>query len=98
VGAKADFTLIDLARLRVGPVFDPIRMLLHATTSDCVEMVVVDGDTVVENGRVLAFDVADDVGRVRDGAHRIQEDFASRNWSGRKIEDVFPPALPAWTA
>jgi hypothetical protein len=40
----------------VGPVFDPIKALVHAATSDLVERVIIDGRTVYLAGKVIAWD------------------------------------------
>jgi cytosine/adenosine deaminase-related metal-dependent hydrolase len=49
--ARADLVIIDLERLRVGPVYDPIRALIHCAHGAAVEHVVVAGRLVVANGK-----------------------------------------------
>ncbi len=95
-GAKADLVLLDFNRLRVGPVYDPIRSLLHAASSDCVETVVVDGRTVVEGGRVLAWDIDAATAEVRAGVEDIRRGFSEFHWSGKNLDEVFPPSLPPY--
>ena len=55
-GKKADFVVIDLHRLHTTPSPNPISTLVYAATGGEVEMVVVDGQIVVEQGELLSMD------------------------------------------
>src|SRR5262249_58048509 len=55
-GAKADLTVVDLGQLRIGPIDDPIRTMLYSAGGAHVRHVVVDGRTVVEEGRIPGLD------------------------------------------
>jgi cytosine/adenosine deaminase-related metal-dependent hydrolase len=58
-GARADITVVDLSRVLVGLVDDPVKALVHYATSADVRTVVVDGRTVVGDGRVVGVDHRD---------------------------------------
>src|SRR6185436_4836337 len=58
-GACADIIIIDLTgrdSLRYGPVRDPVKSLVECGIGDDVDMVIVDGRTVMENGRIPGVD------------------------------------------
>jgi cytosine/adenosine deaminase-related metal-dependent hydrolase len=56
VGKKADFAVINLHRLHTTPSPNPISTLVYAATGGEVEMVVVDGQIVVKQGKLLSMD------------------------------------------
>lgn len=97
-GAKADIVIVDLDTLRAGPVADPIRTLVHAATGECVETVIADGRTLVEGKRLLVWDESEVLAAVRRSTERVWSSFADYHWSGRGVDEVFPPSLPAWRA
>jgi 5-methylthioadenosine/S-adenosylhomocysteine deaminase len=51
-GKRADLTLIDRESIAYVPFHRPVRQLVFADTGGSVDMVIVDGRIVVENGRV----------------------------------------------
>ncbi len=57
-GARADIVCVDLGRYHIGPVLDPIRALVTLAAGQDVASVWIDGQPVVEHGRVLAADEA----------------------------------------
>jgi cytosine/adenosine deaminase-related metal-dependent hydrolase len=95
-GARADLVVVDFARMRIGPVRDPIRALVYCATGDLVDRVVVDGRTVVENGQVLAWGEQETLDAVRRSTERVWESFSAYHWSGQRVDQVFPPSLPTW--
>ncbi len=56
VGKKADLVVIDLNRLHTTPSMNPASTLVYAAAGGEVDMVVVDGQTVVEQGQLLTMD------------------------------------------
>src|SRR5216110_589724 len=56
VGKKADLVVIDLNRLQTKPSMNPVSTLVYEETGGKVDMVVVDGQTVVEQGQLLTMD------------------------------------------
>lgn len=55
-GKKADLVVIDLHRLHTTPSFNHVSTLVYAATGGEVDMVVVDGQIVVEQGQLLTMD------------------------------------------
>ncbi len=93
-GAKADITIVDLRGLHTGPTNDPIRTLIHATTGENVERVIIDGRTVVENGRMVGVDEDALLARVQPISDKLRAAIPGRDWRDRSLDEVLPPAFP----
>ena len=63
------FVRIDTPR--AAPVYDPFKFLVLAATAGDVDRVIVDGNTVVEQGEVLTIDVPEAVRRVNEASKRV---------------------------
>ncbi len=94
VGAKADLVIIDLRTTRYGPIRDPINALVEYGSGADVETVMVDGEVVVEKGRSTKIDEGELFAQAQAGAQRAWENWAGRDWSGRSVEQIVPPAFP----
>jgi len=55
-GKRADLLIVDPGSPSLGPVTDPVASVVFSASSANLSKVLVDGDVVVENGRVLAHD------------------------------------------
>src|SRR5215469_4283318 len=55
-GKKADLVVVDLNRLHTAPSINPVSTLVYAATGGDVDMVVVDGQVVMEQGNLLTMD------------------------------------------
>ena len=56
VGTKADLTVVRLDRPHLVPLLDVVSSLVHYAQASDVESVMVDGDWVMKDGRVLTMD------------------------------------------
>lgn len=95
-GAKADIVLVDMANLRMGPVYDPIRALVHLGTCDMVDTVIVNGEVLVADKQLLVCDEAAVLAEAAGSARRTWEAFADYQWAGRRADEEFPPSLKRW--
>jgi cytosine/adenosine deaminase-related metal-dependent hydrolase len=93
-GAKADVVIINLRTTRYGPVRDPINALVEYGSGADVETVIVDGEVVVENGRSTRIDDDELLTQAEGGAKRAWDNWAGRDWNGRSVEQIIPPAFP----
>lgn len=57
-GKKADLQLVDMRRVGITPVTDPVSTLVYHAHANDVRTVLVDGKLVVKDGRPLTFDEA----------------------------------------
>ena len=90
VGAKADLMVVDLNTIRMSPVRDPIRNLVYGATDQDVDRVIIDGKTVVDNGKVLGIGerrIAEDLQRIGD---YFIDAILRRNKGGKTTEDISP--------
>ena len=55
-GCRADLVLVDVTHPMMRPAHDPVRSLIYAAGDRAIRAVYVDGQKVVENGRVLTMD------------------------------------------
>src|SRR6266700_3241212 len=73
VGKKADLVAIDLNRLHTTPSMNPISTLVYAATGGEVDMVVVDGQTVVGQGQLLTMDEEEVMEQARHHASALYQ-------------------------
>jgi cytosine/adenosine deaminase-related metal-dependent hydrolase len=89
-GAKADLVLVDVEHAAMKPVRDPLRSLIYVAAERAVRDVFVDGRRVVEDGRALAFDLADALGRLQDAQRRAEERFRGLDYADRRHDEASP--------
>jgi len=94
VGAKADMVILNLRTTRYGPMRDPINALVEYGSGADVETVMVDGEVVVENGRSTRIDDDELFAQAEAGAKRAWDAWSTRDWNGRSVEQIIPPAFP----
>jgi len=70
-GCKADIVIVRTDTPKAAPVYDPFKFLVHAANGEDVDMVLVDGKTVVEKGNVKTIDVAAAVKEVNAAGKRV---------------------------
>jgi cytosine/adenosine deaminase-related metal-dependent hydrolase len=93
-GAKADVVIINLRTTRYGPARDPINALVEYGSGADVETVIVDGEVVVDNGRSTRIDENELFAQAEQGAKRAWDNWPGRDWNGRSVEQIVPPAFP----
>lgn len=92
-GAKADFSLVDLAHPYMQPALEPLRSLLFSAGERPIRDVYVDGTQVVRNGKVLTVDVEAETARLIDGQRRRVASAPTRDWAGRGVAQLAPPVF-----
>ncbi|MTI94291.1 MAG: amidohydrolase [Firmicutes bacterium] len=70
-GMKADMTLIDMDRPHLVPDSDPVAAVVYAAQASDVDLVMVDGKILVENGEVLSIDEEKILHEARRCARRL---------------------------
>jgi cytosine/adenosine deaminase-related metal-dependent hydrolase len=97
-GSKADVVLIDMRKLRIGPYRDPVKALVQCGTSDDVSLVIVDGRTVVEGGRVRGVDEAQVLADAQREADRLWAEVPEWHWQKRTADELSPQTFPPLAA
>jgi len=93
-GAKADIVIVDLSRLHVGLVDDPIKTLVYMASQNDIETVIVDGKAVVEEGCVRGVDEAELAQRANEVNQKQKMAFVRQNPQGLLAQELFPPTFP----
>jgi len=70
-GCKADMVLVRTDTPKATPLYDPFKFLVMAANGEDVDRVIVDGNTIVENGEVLTIDVPNAVRAVNQASQRV---------------------------
>ncbi len=96
-GAKADIVLIDMRKIRIGPYRDPIKALVQCGTSDDVASVIVDGRTVVEDGRVVGVDEGQVLADAQREAERLWAEVPEWHWQKLTADELSPQSFPPLT-
>ena len=95
-GAKADILIVDFQRLRMGPFLDPLKALIQCCDGEVIDTVIVDGRTLVKEGRLLAWDEGDLLDGVRRSSRAAWDRFADYWPDNEPIKAVFPAAFEVW--
>jgi cytosine/adenosine deaminase-related metal-dependent hydrolase len=98
VGAKADIVIVDMRRLHVGPVDDPIKSLVYAAKGSDVEHVIIDGRIVAEHGQIAGLDERALIAQAREVHLSQRERFARHHPTGKRERELFPTQLPVRNA
>jgi cytosine/adenosine deaminase-related metal-dependent hydrolase len=92
-GAKADITIINLRNMAFGAVRDPIRSLVETAVSRDVRTVIVDGETLVDNGRYLRLNEEELLQKLQGKAEEVWQSVPKWHWTGKSVDEVVPPAF-----
>jgi 5-methylthioadenosine/S-adenosylhomocysteine deaminase len=92
-GAKADITIVNLKDIAFGAVRDPIRSLLETAVSRDVRTVIVDGETVVDNGKYLRLNEEELLEKVQAKGEQVWDSVPKWHWTGKSVDEVVPPSF-----
>jgi len=89
-GKKADLTLIDLETPAMRPLINPVSNLVHYGHPGTIHSVIVDGEFVLKDGKVLTMDEKAVLEEAQHVTQRVWERLISRN------SDIPPPQPITW--
>jgi cytosine/adenosine deaminase-related metal-dependent hydrolase len=92
-GAKADILVIDLDRVGSLVYDDPIKALIDAGSGRDIDTVIVDGKTLVQDGRLTRIEEDGVYARAREAVHQYWDTVPKWRWDGADVERVIPPAF-----
>jgi cytosine/adenosine deaminase-related metal-dependent hydrolase len=92
-GAKADIAIVNLRDIAFGAVRDPIRSLMETAVSRDVRTVIVDGETLVDNGKYLCLNEDELLEKVQAKGEQIWDSVPKWHWTGKSIDEVVPPSF-----
>lgn len=70
-GKRADLQLVNLERLHTTPVYDPVSAVVYAAEASDVEWVMIDGRTVLRDGKLVTLDEREVIGEAAREAKRL---------------------------
>lgn len=92
-GAKADVTIVNLRNIAFGAVRDPIRSLMETAVSRDVRTVIVDGETLVDDGKYLRLNEEELLEKVQAKGEQVWDSLPQWHWTGKSIDEVVPPSF-----
>jgi 5-methylthioadenosine/S-adenosylhomocysteine deaminase len=72
-GMKADLVVVDLNQPHLTPIYDPYSQLVYDATGADVQTVLVHGRVVVQDRRLLTFDLEETLARARELARSLHK-------------------------
>jgi 5-methylthioadenosine/S-adenosylhomocysteine deaminase len=92
-GAKADITIVNLNDIAFGAIRDPIRSLVETAVSRDVRTVIVDGETLVDNGKYLRLNEHELLQKVQAKGEQVWDSVPKWHWTGKSVDEVVPPSF-----
>lgn len=89
-GARADLVMVDVTHPMMRPSRDPMRSLVYAAGDRAVHSVWVDGEKVVQEGRVLTIDYPAAAAAVDEAQKRIEARVPDLDWDHRPATQISP--------
>lgn len=96
-GAKADLLIFDTETLNMAPLRDPVKNLVYYAEMQDLDTVIIDGETVLENGRVVHADEREAARNLQRAGERMWPQMAGSDWAGREVDCMSPLTFPRWT-
>ena len=93
-GAKADLLLITLDQLGTLVYRDPIKALIDAGTARDVHTVIVDGKTLVQDGRLTRVDEEAVYAKAVEATRTYWSHVPNWRWDGADVDRITPSAFP----
>jgi len=92
-GAKADMTIVNLRNIAFGAVRDPIRSLMETAVSRDVRTVIVDGETLVDDGKYTRLNEEELLEKVQAKGEQVWDSLPKWHWTGKNIDEIVPPSF-----
>jgi cytosine/adenosine deaminase-related metal-dependent hydrolase len=90
---RADIVMIDVTHPRMRPSRDPVRSLIYAAGDRAVHTVIVDGETVVSQGKLLTMDYEAAAEALNEAQKRVIERAPGLDWDHRPVDQISPPSF-----
>ncbi|MFD1910870.1 amidohydrolase family protein [Halodurantibacterium flavum] len=93
LGAKADLLIWDMAGFSLAPMRDPLRNLVFYAEAEDLHHVMVDGEWLMADRRLLRVDGTGAARALQEAAERIWSRIGPGDWAGRPVEELSPLEL-----
>ncbi|MGQ9680294.1 MAG: chlorohydrolase family protein [Candidatus Bathyarchaeia archaeon] len=95
-GAMADIVVVNMSSVNNVPVRDPIRNLVNCTQRSDVKTTIVNGEIVVEDGKLLTVDIDRLLIDVQKAAEAIWSRLPDNHYLKWNADQISPPSLKHW--
>lgn len=92
-GCRADVVLVDVTHPMMRPARDPVRSLIYAAGDRAIRRVYVDGEMVVDAGKVLTMDYPAAAEALHEAQKRVIDRVPSTDWNHRHVDQISPPTF-----
>lgn len=89
-GAKADVLLWDTSSMFMAPLRDPIKNIVYNATPEDLKDVMIDGQWVMREGRVLHVDEQAAVKNLQAAGERMWSAMGPGHWAGHSADELSP--------
>jgi 5-methylthioadenosine/S-adenosylhomocysteine deaminase len=96
-GAKADLLIFAGDTLNMAPLRDPVKNIVYYAEMEDLDTVIIDGNVVVEHGKVLTADVHEVARNLQRAGERLWPRMAAHDWAGRDVNTLSPLTFPTWS-
>lgn len=93
-GCKADMVLVRTDNFNCVPLRDPIKVLVYSASSSDIGQVIIDGKTVVKDGRVLGMDQEQLYKDMQTAGEHMWANVPNRDYKGRSADEIGPMSFP----
>ncbi len=76
------------------PDYEPLRSLVYSANDRAIRDVYVDGVRLVADGKLVAFDIEEDIEMLRRAQREVIANAPARDWACRSIETMSPRVFP----
>jgi 5-methylthioadenosine/S-adenosylhomocysteine deaminase len=94
-GCRADIVLGDMTHPMMRPTHDPVRSPIYAAGDRAIRTVFVDGQKVVDDGRVLTMDYPAAAAALHEAQARVKANVPDMDWDHRSADMISPLTFPS---
>jgi len=95
-GAKADIILFSGESMNMVPLRDPVKNIVYNAEMEDVDMVIINGKVVLENGKVLGGDERELSRKIQESGKRMWPKMANHDWAHRSVDELSPLTFSPW--
>jgi len=86
--------LVDMAHPMMRSTHDPVRSLIYAAGDRAIRTVIIDGQVVVAQGKVLTMDYPAAAAALHEAQNRVKAQVPGLDWDHRSADTISPLTFP----
>ena len=96
VGAKADIVVISGEGMNMVPLRDPVKNIVYSAESEDVQTVIINGNIVLENGKLVGKDETLLNRELQEAGTRVWPNIKNYDWAHRTVDELSPLSFDLW--